>query len=218
MPHSFVLSAAAAGSTLVHDVFINFRSDDTAGVAALLDRELSRRFGPDAIFFASRSIEPGRLFSDALLSAVRHSRVLLALIGPYWLTGRSAHGRGLEHERDWVRREILEALTNQVRVIPVLIGKTPSLQPDDLPAELALLARFQHRRLSPDDAEPGVRRIGDDLATFLPHLPDRGASEAQPDQRQHAGQTIVYRPTGPVHTGSGNQHNTFSRPVEGESS
>ncbi|MFF0776421.1 TIR domain-containing protein [Nonomuraea wenchangensis] len=193
----------------MHDIFINFRSDDTAGVAALLDRELSRRFGPDSLFFAARSIEPGRRYSEALLGAVRESGALLALIGPYWLTGRSADGRDLHNERDWVRREIMEALSSQVRVIPVLVGKTPTLRAGDLPRELAILAKFQHRRLDPNDSEPGLTRIGDDLAKLLPHLPDHGASEARRDRLPSAGGTVVYRPSGPVHTGSGNQYNTF---------
>ena len=200
----------------MHDIFINFRSDDTAGVAALLDRELSRRFGPDSFFFAARSIEPGRRFSEALLTAVRQSRALLALIGPYWLSGRSADGRDLNNERDWVRREIVEALSSQVRVIPVLVGKTPSLRTDDLPGELSILAKFQHRRLDLNDSEPGLTRIGDDLARLLPHLSDRGASETRRDRRRSTTESFVYRPSGPVHTGSGDQYNTFPGASEGE--
>ncbi|TDE38818.1 toll/interleukin-1 receptor domain-containing protein [Nonomuraea mesophila] len=194
----------------MHDIFINFRSDDTAGIATLLDRELSRRFGLESLFFAPRSIEAGQRFSEAILTAVRQSGALLALIGPYWLAGRSADGRGLHNEWDWVRREIIEALISQVRVIPVLVGrKTPSLRPSDLPEELAILAKFQHRRLDPNDPGPGLTRIGDDLAKLFPHLPNHDASEAQPNRHPPQTGTIVYRPTGPVHTGSGNQHNTF---------
>ncbi|MFE7268415.1 hypothetical protein ACFU9B_41625 [Streptomyces sp. NPDC057592] len=42
------------------DVFINYRTGDGEKTAALIDQELSRRFGNGRIFRASKSIAPVR--------------------------------------------------------------------------------------------------------------------------------------------------------------
>ncbi|MEV1200360.1 toll/interleukin-1 receptor domain-containing protein [Microbispora rosea] len=200
----------------MHEVFLNYRSDDVGGIAALMESELSRQFGPNHVFIAPQSIEPGLRYSEALLSAVRQSHVLLALIGQRWLSLRGEDGRSLLHdERDWVRREILEALAHKVRVIPVLVGRrTNSLNAAELPQELAVLAKLQNRRLYPDDPKPGLQRIGDDLARLIPKLAkDQRTSEPRPHAGPSVG-TIVFRPNGPVHTGSGNLYAGPQLPAE----
>ncbi|MCF6467865.1 TIR domain-containing protein [Nonomuraea sp. MG754425] len=190
------------------DIFINFRSDDTAAAAALLDSELSRRFGSAQIFLAKRSIKPGRKFSEALLGAVRNCSVLLALIGPNWLAGTTTKGQRLiDDESDWVRREIIEALTNEVHIVPVVIGRrTPSLRTRDLPDALTALAALQNRRIDLDDPTPGLTRLGDDLAELIPHLVDQGRPEIRPGRDSPTIGTIIYGANGPIHTGSGDQH------------
>jgi hypothetical protein len=190
------------------DIFINFRSDDTAGAAALLDSELSRRFGSARIFRAKKSITPGTDYAEALLAAVRGSSVLLALIGPNWLAGTTATGhRPIDDERDWVRREIAEALTNRVPIVPVIIGRrTPSLKARDMPDALKTLASLQNRRVDLDDPTPGVARLGDDLAELIPHLVEKAQPESGASQQAPAVGTIIYDAHGPIHTGSGNQY------------
>ncbi|GHH88817.1 hypothetical protein [Streptomyces capitiformicae] len=54
------------------EVFINYRTGEGEKTAALIDQELSRRFGPQHIFRASRSIAPGEAYPDSLLTALRH--------------------------------------------------------------------------------------------------------------------------------------------------
>src|SRR5258706_2400272 len=94
------------------NVFINFRGRDQAGYAALLDRELSDRFGASAVFLSSRSIVPGAVFVTEILANLRESKVLLAIIGPDWLM--YGHTGGPEDTVDWVHREIAEALLDGV--------------------------------------------------------------------------------------------------------
>lgn len=68
----------------------------------------------------SRSI-PAADFVEELLGRLRAS-VLLVMIGPRWLTVTdAARQRRIEDPRDWVRKEIAEALTHGLYVIPVLI-------------------------------------------------------------------------------------------------
>lgn len=74
-------------------IFVNYRTDDEEATATLVDRELSRVFGNENVFKASKSIGPGSRFPQELLTAVRRSSVLLAVIGPRWLkTGGAGDG------------------------------------------------------------------------------------------------------------------------------
>lgn len=171
------------------DVFINYRTGDEEAAATLIERELSLRFGSERIFRAAKSIAPGRPFPQELITAVRRSSVLLAVIGPHWLQARSADGgRALDSPGDWTRREILEAFESGALVIPVLVGKATRLERGALPAALKELADHQYRRLDLRNAEADLSRLADDLAELVPQLaatdagrlPDHHTSEDDP--------------------------------------
>jgi hypothetical protein len=209
---------------VTYEVFINYRTGDGEKTAALLEENLAHRFGGEHVFLASNAIPPGATYADALLSAVRRSGIVLAVIGPDW----SKHSR-LHDESDWVRKEILEAFTCGIEVIPILDGrKTERLNPADLPAPLQRLADVQSVRLDQHDLPSGLKRIGDMLAAKLPRLK---AADRTPRQEPEAGDvrnsigeahgnivqagsftgdagTISKGNHGPTHFGSGdiNQH------------
>ncbi|GAA2740177.1 toll/interleukin-1 receptor domain-containing protein [Kitasatospora cinereorecta] len=153
------------------DIFVNYRTNDEDTTATLIERELSRRFGTDRVFRASKSIRIGQAFPQELLTAVRRSSVLLAVIGPRWADARTADGRrALDDPEDWTRREIVEAFESGALVVPVLVGRTTRLDRHDLPDTIAGLADCQYRRFDNRDAESGLRRLGDDLAEAVPRL------------------------------------------------
>lgn len=208
------------------DIFINYRNNDEEASASLIRHELSRRFGSDQVFLASKSIPAGEDYVRGLLDAVRDSQVLLAVIGSRWLTAVDEQGRKrLDDETDWPRREILEAFQHGLCVIPVLVGRTqPLLRPADLPPELARLADCQYRRLDHRNSEADLRELGDELAKLVPSLVDSDqpgqAAESNADDghtsarlsagdhaRQQSGgtSTVVNDPRAPMNTGSGNQ-------------
>jgi hypothetical protein len=210
----------------VPDIFINYRNGDEEATATAIDQELSRRFGSDQIFRASRSISLGEDYIPELLDAVRNSQVLLAVIGSRWLTAVDERGRNRLHdEDDWIRREILEAFEHGVRVIPILVGRTqPRLRPSDLPPELTRLANCQSHRLDHHSAKVDLRALGDRLAALVPSLVenDQPGEVSEPDVADgpisaalragdHAHQqvggtnTVVNDARGPVSTGSGHQ-------------
>ncbi|MFE6281131.1 toll/interleukin-1 receptor domain-containing protein [Streptomyces sp. NPDC057877] len=215
-------------------VFINYRTGDGERTAALLDQELSRRFGEDRVFRASRSIAPGDAYPDALLTALRRSSVLLAVVGPDWTNFRSR----LQDPDDWVRKEIEAAFECGLVVLPVLDGrKTDRLSKAALPPELARLADLQSVPFdSTHDTKAGVRRIGDLVAELVPELRDlsepgepsptstsvrnsigdvSGTSVQAGDFRGDVGGTIVRSSSATVHTGSGSVYN-HSRHVSGD--
>jgi hypothetical protein len=157
-----------------------------------------------------------------LLSNVRRSTLLLAVIGESWSRAEALH-----HEEDWVRREILEALDCGIHVVPVLEGRrTERLRAAELPPELSELAERQSLRLDLHDAETGLRRIGDQIAELVPSLKqaDRFSRPAAEPGAVHNSigtthgtavqarditgdvGTVVKGTQGPVHTGTGNIH------------
>ncbi|MFE7464987.1 toll/interleukin-1 receptor domain-containing protein [Streptomyces sp. NPDC057499] len=152
-------------------IFVNYRTHDEEATATLIDQELSRAFGSENVFRASKSIGPGSRYPQELLRAVRRSSVLVAVIGPKWLEAGGADGRSsLEDTDDWTRREILEALETGAFVIPLLVGGAKRLAHEDLPMELAELADCQYRRFNHRNAEADLARLVDDLVRLLPEL------------------------------------------------
>ncbi|MFJ3881243.1 toll/interleukin-1 receptor domain-containing protein [Streptomyces sp. NPDC090077] len=217
------------------DIFVNYRTGDEEGSAALIAHALSSRFGSERIFYAGKSIRPGQAFPQELLTAVRRSSVLLAVIGTRWAEATTRDGRrALDDPQDWVRREIQEALDTGAHVIPVLLRGVTRLDRATLPHELQVLADRQYRRFDHRNAESDLKRLGDDLADLVPRLAeaDTAAGPAAEDRTpQHNGSvrmqvrdvrhrqqggignlngdlgTFVNESSGPLHTGSGNQHN-----------
>ncbi|WP_329546442.1 toll/interleukin-1 receptor domain-containing protein [Streptomyces sp. NBC_01356] len=161
-------------------IFVNYRTDDEEGTATLVERELSRRFGDEKVFRASKSISPGSRFPQEILTAVRRCSVLLAVIGPRWLAARSADGApALADPEDWIRREILEAFDTGALVIPVLVGKVNRLSREELPPELEELADCQYRRLNHRNAESDLSRLAEDLVRIVPELSAASSDGAQ---------------------------------------
>jgi len=161
-------------------VFVNYRGPDSAW-AVLLDRELTELFGPEKVFRAGRSIRPGDDFVDRILTAVRTSSVLLAVIGPDWVTATGHDGhRRLSDPQDWVRREIAAAFDAGIPVVPVRIGQATLPGAAELPADIARLARCQYLPLSEQSASGDIERIAQELVRLDPTIRRRRGSAAHP--------------------------------------
>lgn len=194
------------------EIFVNYRTGDEENAAVLVARELSRRFGSERVFLASKSIKLGRDYTQELLMAVRKSEVLVAVVGRRWLVAKNGDGSNpLLDENDWVRKEILEARDNAVRVVPILIGRTlPRLSRSDLPEVLEWLADCQDERFDSRTAESDLRRIGDKLLDLVPGLVDLDTRAAEDIGRQQSGNvTVIGTAWGPVNSGTGPQFNQF---------
>jgi O-acetyl-ADP-ribose deacetylase (regulator of RNase III) len=153
-------------SSTVPEIFISYRVQDQPVYAALLDRELGRRFGAESVFLAPRSIRLGDDFADALVTGVRSAAVLLAVIGGDWSDPPGLRRRygGVD---DWVRREIAEAFAHGIRVIPVLVGGAELPVEAELPADVLPLARCQSVRLNDDTLISDVDDLGTALAPLV---------------------------------------------------
>jgi WD40 repeat protein len=151
-------------------VFISYRRQETAPYARLLREELSRWLGPQLVFMDVDSIEVGVDFAEAIQRAVDACQVLLALIGPQWLTATDADGqRRLDNPDDTVRLEIEAALARGIRVIPVLVDSTPMPGRHQLPDGLAPLARRNALELSYNRYAYDVGRLLEAVERVMGH-------------------------------------------------
>ncbi len=148
-------------------VFISYRGEDTHSYGALLYTELVRRFGEDRVFLDAESIPAGADFAAELLGRVRSAWVLLAVIGPRWLSATDPAGRRrIDDPADWIRRELAEAFTAGVRVIPVLTDHAHLPAEAELPADIAALSRCQYRHLRHREPTTDLARIVADLTSL----------------------------------------------------
>ena len=109
--------------------------------AGRLSDALVGRFGGEHVFMDVDKIEPGVDFEEAINEAVGACDVLIAIIGPDWLTVCDAGGRRrLDAPKDYVRLEIEAALKRNVRVIPALVEGALMPDSDNLPPSLTALA------------------------------------------------------------------------------
>ena len=130
-------------------IFISYRREDSAGWTGRLAEHLKERFGEPSIFMDLDGITPGLDFTVALHEALASCDVLLAVIGPEWVTASDKTGnRRIDNPDDWVRIEIATALTRNIRVIPVLVGGADVLTQDQLPDDLDPLAHRQAYELT----------------------------------------------------------------------
>jgi glycerophosphoryl diester phosphodiesterase len=132
-------------------VFISYRRQETAWPARQLYDVLVAELGASRVFKDVDDIEPGDDFVEQLQSAVGSCEVLLALIGPQWLTVRDAKGaRRIDDPDDFVRIEVETALNrDDVRVIPILVDNAKMPAPQELPQGLAALTRRQAVEIDP---------------------------------------------------------------------
>lgn len=123
-------------------IFICYRREEAAAYAGWLGDRLSEHYGEHKVFRDIDSIEPGLDFVEAIQRAVDSAEVVLVVIGKAWLTAVDATGRQrLQNPNDYVRREIATALQRNIRVLPVLIQGASMPGTEELPDDLAALAR-----------------------------------------------------------------------------
>ncbi len=148
-------------------IFINYRRQDSEGYVGRLYDHLTQHFPPDEVFMDVNSIEPGADFVQVLDEAVAACDVLLAIIGPQWLSMTDDVGRRrLDQWNDFVRIEIASAFKHNKLVIPVLVGQAQMPTPKELPDEIAVLARrnameLHHRHFARDveNLVDGIRKV-----------------------------------------------------------
>src|SRR5690348_16461155 len=96
-------------------IFLSYRRQESSQLAGRLYDRLADQFGEGQVFIDVDTIEPGVDFAEEVSRAVAACKVLLAIIGPGWLTAADKHGRRrLDDPDDIVRLEIEAALARDV--------------------------------------------------------------------------------------------------------
>jgi TIR domain len=141
-------------------VFISYRRIDTGPYARLVQVRLGEHLPGTPVFMDLDSIEAGVDFAEAITAGLDTCSVMVALIGPRWLTAIGDEGRRrLDNPDDYVRFEIRTALQRGLRVIPVLVDGAKMPGPQQLPTDLGKLARLNHLEISYDRYEYDESRL-----------------------------------------------------------
>ncbi len=89
-----------------HSVLVFYRRQDSADVTGRIYDRLVQRFAREQIFKDVDSIPLGVDFRAHLEGVVGRCTLLLAVIGPGWLSAAGANGRRIDDSADFVRIEI----------------------------------------------------------------------------------------------------------------
>jgi hypothetical protein len=172
--------ATAQRAGLTAGIFLNYRRDDSAAYALLLESRLKERFPDAKVFMDLDSIRAGRDFIEAIRDALDSCAVLVALIGRQWVTIADEEGRRrLDNPDDWVRSEIRTALESEVLVIPVLVDRAKPLRQQELPGELHKLARLNAFELSYDRFQYDAGRLLDLIQPELARIGEQAQVDRQ---------------------------------------
>jgi pterin-4a-carbinolamine dehydratase len=142
-------------------VFVSYRRADSSAAARWLANSIARTFGVHSVFVDTETIRMSDDWATKIEEALEASTVVLPVIGSRWLSLTDAdYRRRIDDPMDWVHKEILHALTQRKRLLPILLSRTPMPTASALPTPIAALARFQAFELRDE-------RWESDLATLL---------------------------------------------------
>ena len=155
-------------------VFVNYRFDDERFGAGAVYDGLAERFGKQQVFRDCVSMHAGEHYPTELRRALAEADILVAVVGPTWLTGHDAEGnRLLDRPNDWVRAEIRDALRRGIPILPVLTAATARPSGADLPEDIAAISRIQAHRIDHAQLAGDVHRLADRIAELVPEVATR---------------------------------------------
>lgn len=161
-------------------IFVSYRRDDSQPWAARLIDDLRDYFGRDQVFRDVDSNRAGQDYIVQIHEALAASRVVIAVIGRGWVGATDDAGRRrLEQPEDVVRLEIETALSDDLPIVPVLVGGAQMPQPKELPSSIERLARVHATRLSDEDWPYHLRRLFEALEDHGVYAP---AVKRAPDE------------------------------------
>ena len=147
-------------------LFVSYRRDDTRWIARALHKHLADGLGAQRVFMDRIEIRGGQRWAEQLEAALERCTLLLAIIGPRWLTLTDAfHQPRLRNPDDWVARELRTAFETGKVVIPLYVdGAARITDPNFLPEALRPLTGVEGITLSDDYWDAGLAKLVADLA------------------------------------------------------
>jgi hypothetical protein len=121
-------------------IAISYRRSDSAAMTGRIVDQLAARYGRESIFLDVEDIPLGVDFRVRVQDALRHSQVLLVVIGRGWVGAEGSSSARLREPDDPVRIEVETGLRKRIPLIPVLVDRGTMPKASDLPTSLAELA------------------------------------------------------------------------------
>jgi len=130
----------------------------------LLRGDIRAIFGPGSVFIDTNDIRIGTDWRARIDERLQAASVLLAVIGPTWLSVADDAGRRrLDKSDDWVRNEIAYAIDNKLVLIPFLVAGAPLPDKRALPRRIIKLADQQAIKIGyeswDNDLNPLIMRL-----------------------------------------------------------
>jgi len=151
------------------NIFINYRRQTESGVAGRIYDSLRQELPGISIFMDVDKLNPGDDFEQGLEQSLASCKVLLAVIGPEWLTMKNSAGmRRLDDPEDFVRRELRTALSKNVRIIPVLVNGAIMPDASQLGSDLKSFAKRQAMEIRHERYSADVRDLAQAIAAIVP--------------------------------------------------
>jgi TIR domain-containing protein len=171
-------------------VFISYRRNESIVEARAIYERLERAF-PGKIFIDLGTLEYGEDFAEVVAGQLEGCTVMLALIGPTWLTAKSPSGRRrLDESSDFVRIEVRAALNRHIRVIPVLLNSATIPHESELPTDIVGLTRRHAMHLDFGRFDADIESLCDVIRRQLA-APAREATDGRPSGSSVGGSDAV---------------------------
>jgi hypothetical protein len=154
---------------MTENVFINYRRQTESGLAGRIYDSLRRELPGISMFMDVDKLNPGDDFEQGLERSLASCKVLLALVGPDWLTQKNGAGVcRLDDPQDFVRRELRTALSKNVRIIPVLVNGARMPDTSELPDDIKGFGKRQAMEIRHERYNADVRDLAQALAAVVP--------------------------------------------------
>ncbi len=140
-------------------VFISYRRQDSQPQANGLYDGLSHRLPDARIFMDIDSIPAGVDFQEHIQGEIEGCDVVLVLIGEDWLAHDGSGERRIDNPEDLVRLEVAAALERRIPTVPVLVEGARMPRSDELPADVARLARINAIEVSDSRWRGDLERV-----------------------------------------------------------
>ncbi|MEM6627487.1 MAG: toll/interleukin-1 receptor domain-containing protein, partial [Pseudomonadota bacterium] len=149
-------------------IFISYRRSDSAAFAGRIADFFAYNYDDVRVFFDIVGIDPGADFVETIRTRIQSSEIVLAIIGETWLSAADADGaRRLDNPQDFVRLELAMALELGARVIPVLLDNAQMPGANELPKELAGLARCNAELVRGAAFQRDAQHLGEFVYSYL---------------------------------------------------
>jgi len=140
-------------------IFISYRHED-AGVVGRIAEKLTADFGNNAVFVDTQTLKPGTKWNPAIARALEEAGAVLVIIGRQWLTAAHPSGtRRLDDPDDTLTAEIVEALSRDKFIVPLLVDHATIPSRSELPEPLKPLADIQAIALRNSEFEYGYGKL-----------------------------------------------------------